>query len=67
LEGSKLTLNEGNRRLTVQILSKVRRKCGGRGRTELHERESTMNENKNPMEGRGRDPEKSVEGVASLS
>jgi len=32
------------------MLSKVRRKCGVRGRTELHERVSTMNRNKNPKE-----------------
>jgi len=36
--------------LTVQNLSEVQRKCGVRGRTELHERESTMNKNKNPVE-----------------
>jgi len=34
---------------TVQNLSEVQRKCGVRGRTELHERESTMNRNKNPV------------------
>jgi len=34
------------------MLSEVQSKCGVRGRTELHERESTMNGNKNPKEGR---------------
>jgi len=33
--------------------SEVQRKCRVRGRTELHERVSTMNENKNPKR-RGR-------------
>jgi len=34
------------------MLSEVQSKCGVRGRTELHERVSTMNGNKNPREGR---------------
>jgi len=34
------------------MLSEVQSKCGVRGRTELHERVSTMNRNKNPNEGR---------------
>jgi len=34
------------------MLSEVQSKCGVRGRTELHERMSTMNTNKNPKEGR---------------
>jgi len=34
------------------MLSEVQSKCGVRGRTELHERGSTKNENKNPKEGR---------------
>jgi len=34
------------------MLSEVKSKCGVRGRTELHERESTTNGNKNPKEGR---------------
>jgi len=34
------------------MLSEVQSKCGVRGRTELHERVSTMNRNKNPKEGR---------------
>ena len=38
LEGSTLTVNEGNGMPTVQILSEVQRKCVVCGRTELHER-----------------------------
>jgi len=34
------------------MLSEVQSKCGVRGRTELHERVSTMNRKKNPKEGR---------------
>jgi len=34
------------------MLSEVQSKCGLRGRTELHERVSTMNRNKNPKEVR---------------
>jgi len=34
------------------MLSVVQSKCGVRGRTELHERVSTMNGNKNPKEER---------------
>jgi len=37
---------------TVQNLSEVQRKCGVKGRTEVHELESTMNRNKNPVEER---------------
>jgi len=33
------------------MLSEMQTKCGVRGRTELHERESTKNRNKNPKEG----------------
>jgi len=40
---------------TVQNLSEVQRKCEVRGRTDLHELESTMNRNKNPVE-EGVDP-----------
>jgi len=40
---------------TVLNLSEVQRMCGVRGRTELHERESTMNRIKNPVE-EGLDP-----------
>jgi len=32
------------------MLREVHSKCGVRGRTELHERVSTMNRNKNPKE-----------------
>jgi len=32
--------------------SEVQSKCGVRGRTELHERVSTMNRNENPKEAR---------------
>jgi len=39
---------------TVQNLCEVQRKCRVRGRTELHERESTMNRNKNPLEEGGK-------------
>jgi len=35
---------------TVQNLSEVQSTCGVMGRTELHERESTMKKNKNPVE-----------------
>ena len=49
-EGSTPTVNEGNGMLTVENLSEVQRKCRVRGRTELRERESTMNGNENPME-----------------
>jgi len=55
LESSAPTVSEGDRMPTVQNLSEVQRKCGVRGRTELHERESTMNRNKNPVE-EGVDP-----------
>jgi len=34
------------------MLSEVQSKCEVRGRTELHERVSTINRNKNPEEGR---------------
>jgi len=50
LESSPPTVSKEDRLPTVQNLSEVRRKCGVRGRTELHERESTMNRNKNPVE-----------------
>jgi len=43
-------VSEENGVPTVQDLSEVQRKCGVRGRTELHEWESTKNRNKNPME-----------------
>jgi len=49
---------------TVQNLSEVQRECGVKGRTELHERESTMNRN-NPVE-EGVDPRGRGGAVASL-
>jgi len=65
LESSAPTVREEDRMPTVQNLSEVRRKCGVRGRTELHERESTMNRNKNPVE-KGVDPRGRGGVVASL-
>jgi len=59
-----LTMVEGL--LTVHNLSEVQRKCGVRGRTGLHERESTTNKNQNPVEGGGRAPEARRVGIASL-
>ena len=50
LQSAALTVSEEDRILAVQNLREVQRKCGVRGRTELHERESTMNRNKNPVE-----------------
>jgi len=55
LESSAPTVSEGDGMPTVQNLSEVQRKCRVRGRTELHERESMMNMNKNPVE-EGVDP-----------
>jgi len=54
-ESSAPTVSEEDRMPTVQNVCEVQRKCGVRGRTKLHERESTMNRNKNPME-EGVDP-----------
>jgi len=65
LESSALTVSEGDRMPTVQNLSEVQRKCGVRGRTELHEQESTMNRNQNPVE-EGVDPRGRGGVVASL-
>jgi len=65
LESSAPTVSEGDRMPTVHNLSEVQRKCGVRGRTELHERESTMNRNKNPLE-EGVDPRRRGGVVASL-
>jgi len=45
LESSAPTVSEQDRMPTVQNLSEVQRKCGVKGRTELHERVSTMNRN----------------------
>jgi len=55
LESSAPTVSEEARMQRVQNLSEVQRKCWVRGRTELHEQESTMNRNKNPVE-EGVDP-----------
>jgi len=64
LESSAPTVSEEDRMPTVQSLSEVQRKCRVKGRTELHERESTMNRN-NPVE-EGVDPRGRGEDVASL-
>ena len=64
LESSAPTVSEGDRMPTVQNLSEVQRKCRVMGRTELHERESTTNQNKNPVE-EGVDPR--VRGGAGAS
>ena len=50
LESSAPTVSEEDRMPTLQNLSEVERKSGVKRRTELHERESTMNRNKNPVE-----------------
>jgi len=50
---------------TVKNISQVQRKCGVRWRTELDERESMTNRNKNPME-EGVDPRGREGVVASL-
>jgi len=55
LGSSAPSVRQEDRMPTVQNLSEVQRKCGVKGRTELHERESTTNRNKNPME-EGVDP-----------
>jgi len=65
LESSALNVSEEDRMPTVQNLSEVQRKCRVRGRTELHERESTTNRNKNPVE-EGVDPRGRGGVVASL-
>jgi len=64
LESSAPTVSEEDRMPTVQNLSEVQRKCGVKGRTELHERESTINRN-NPVE-EGVDPRGRGGDVASL-
>jgi len=58
-------VSEEDRVPTVYNLSEVQRKCKVRGSTELHERESTMNRNKNPIE-EGVDPRGRGGVVASL-
>jgi len=65
LESSAPTVSEVDRMPTVQHLSEVQRMCRVKGRTELHERESTMNRNKNPVE-EGEDPRGRGGLVASL-
>jgi len=65
LESSAPTVSEEHRMPTVQNLSEGRRKCEIRGRTELHERELTMNRNKNPV-AKGVDPRGRGGVVASL-
>jgi len=65
LESSAPTVSEEDRMPTVQNLCEVQRKCGVKGRTELHEPESTMNRNKNPVE-EGVDPRGGGGVVASL-
>jgi len=47
------------------MLSEVQSKCRVRGRTELHERESTMNRNENPKEGRPRPQRRREAGFTS--
>ena len=64
LESSAPTVSQEDRMPTVQNLSE-QRKCGVKGRTELHERESTINRNKNPVE-EGVDPRGRGGVVASL-
>jgi len=58
-------MSEEDRMPTVQNLSEVQMKFGIKGRTELHELESTMNRNKNPVE-EGVDPRGRGGVVASL-
>jgi len=65
LETSAPTVSQEDRMPTVQNLSEVQRKCWVKGRSELHERESTTKSNKNPME-EGVDPRGRGGVVASL-
>ena len=65
MESSAPTVSEEDRMPTMQNISEMQRKCGVKGRTELHERESTMNRHKNPME-EGVDPKGRGWVVASL-
>jgi len=58
-------VSEEDRMPTVQNLIEVQRKCGVRGRTELHELQSRMNRNKNPVK-EGVDPRGRGGVVASL-
>ena len=67
LEGSRLTVNEGNGMPTMRNPSNRQRKCRVRwGRTGLHQRKSTINRNKNPKVEGGRAPEGGRVMVASL-
>jgi len=65
LESLAPTVSEENGMQTRQKPSEVQRKCGVRGRTEHHERESTMNRNENPVE-EGEDPKVRGGVMASL-
>jgi len=65
LERPAPTVNAEDRMPSVQNLSEVQRKCGVKGGTELYERASTMNRNKNPVE-EGVDPRGRGGVVASL-
>jgi len=47
------------------MLSEVQSKCGVRGRTEHHERDSTTNRNENPMERRPRPQRRREDGLTS--
>jgi len=58
-------VSEEDRMPTMQNLSEVQRKCGVKGRTELHERGSMMNRNKNSVE-EGENPRGRGGVVASL-
>jgi len=65
LESFAETVNEEKEMPTVQNLREVQRKCRVWGRTALHERESMINGNKNPVE-EGVDPKGRGGMVASL-
>jgi len=51
LKSSAPTVSEENGMLTVQNLSNVQRKCGVRGRTELHKRVNDEQEREHRGEG----------------
>ena len=51
-DGMLPTVNEARSFPTVQNAGRGAKQVLGKGRTELHEQESTMNGNKNPKEGR---------------
>ena len=65
-ESSAPTVSQGDGMPTVQNLSEVQRKYRVSGRTELHERGSTMNEGKNPTEG-GQEAGQEEEGGGSVT